>query len=129
MDNVAENILKRSLENINTNKTKIVPCNENVVISFYENNPYRAIQTTDNGLILGVESTHKFKSTETGEMEDSEEYIACGKVIAIGPDCKNVEVGDDIFAVKHLATPLPYKKLGYRVINERNIICIIKNDD
>ena len=129
MDNVVNNILKRSFENINTNKTKIVPCNENVVLEFYDENPYRAMQTTENGLIVGVESTHRFKSTETGEMEDSEEYIACGKVIATGPDCRSVQVGDDVFAVKHIATPIPYKKLGYSVINERNIICIIKNDD
>ena len=129
MDNVVDNILKRSFENINTNKTKIVPCNTNVIIEFYEENPYRAMQTTENGLIVGVESTHRFKSNETGEMEDSEEYIACAKVIAVGPDCKNVKVGDDIFAAKHLGTVIPYKKLGYRAINEQNIICIIKNDE
>lgn len=129
MNNVAENILKRSFENVKTNKTKIIPCNMNVVIEFYDDNPYRTIQTTENGLILGVESTHKYKSNETGEMEDSEEYIACAKVIAIGPDCKNVKVGDDVFAVKHIATPIPYRMLGYSVINEQNIICVIKNDD
>lgn len=127
--NVADNILKTNTKNIKDIKTKIVPCNTNVVLDFYEENPYRAIETTENGLIMGIESTKRYKSNETGEMEDSEEYIACAKVIAVGPDCKNVQVGEDVYAVKHIATPLPYKKLGYRVINEQNIICRILNDN
>lgn len=129
MMNVADNILKTNTKNIKDIKTKIVPCNTNVVLDFYEENPYRAIETTENGLIMGIESTKRYKSNETGEMEDSEEYIACAKVIAVGPDCKNVQVGEDVYAVKHIATPLPYKKLGYRVINEQNIICRILNDN
>ena len=127
--NVADNILKTNTKNIKDIKTKIVPCNTNVVLDFYEENPYRAIETTENGLIMGIESTKRYKSNETGEMEDSEEYIACAKVIAVGPDCKNVQAGEDVYAVKHIATPLPYKKLGYRVINEQNIICRILNDN
>ena len=84
--NVADNILKTNTKNIKDIKTKIVPCNTNVVLDFYEENPYRAIETTENGLIMGIESTKRYKSNETGEMEDSEEYIACAKVIAVGPD-------------------------------------------
>lgn len=129
MMNVADNILKTNIKNIKDIKTKIEPCNTNVVLDFYEENPYRAIETTENGLIMGIESTKRYKSNETGEMEDSEEYIACAKVIAVGPDCKNVHVGEDVYAVKHISTPLPYKKLGYRVINEQNIICRILNDN
>lgn len=129
MVNVAENILNKNKNNINTNKTSIIPCNTNVVLEFYEENPYRTIETTENGLILGIESTKKYKSNETGEMEDSEEYIACAKVIAVGPSCKNVQVGEDVFAVKYIANPLPYRKRDYYVINEENIICRIINEN
>lgn len=129
MNNVAENILRRTTQNINSKDVNIIPCNTNVVLEFYEENPYRTIETTDTGLILGIESTKRYKSNDTGEIEDSEEYIACAKVIAVGPDCKNVKVGEDVFAVKHIANPLPFRKKGYRVINEQNIICrIIEND-
>ena len=129
MDNIAESILKKNTQNINNNNVDIVPCNTNVVLEFYEENPYRLVEISDNGLILGIESTKRYKSTETGEMEDSEEYIACAKVIAVGPACKNVKVGEDVFAVKHIANPLPFRKKGYRVINEENIICrLIEND-
>ena len=129
MDNIAESILKKNTQNINNNNVDIVPCNTNVVLEFYEENPYRLVEISDNGLILGIESTKRYKSNETGEMEDSEEYIACAKVIAVGPACRNVKVGEDVFAVKRIANPLPFRKKGYRVINEENIICrLIEND-
>lgn len=129
MNNVAETILKKNTQNINNKDVDIIPCNTNVVLEFYEENPYRLVEVSDNGLILGIESTKRYKSNETGEMEDSEEYIACAKVIAVGPACRNVQVGEDVFAVKHIANPLPFRKKGYRVINEENIICRLKEND
>jgi len=129
MNDVAKNILKRTTKDINNNDVELQPCNTTVIVEFYENNPYRAIETTENGLILGIESTKRYKSTDTGEMEDAEEYIACAKVIAAGPDCKYVTKGDDVFCVKHVATPVPFRKKGYRAINEQNIICKITNKD
>ena len=129
MENIAENIIKKNTKDINNKNVDILPCNTNVVLEFYEDNPYRYVVTSENGLILGIESTKKYKSNETGEMEDSEEYIACAKVIAVGPACRNVKVGEDVFAVKHISNPLPFRKKGYRVISEENIICrLVEND-
>lgn len=126
--NTAENILNKNIKNINTNKTKILPIYSNVVLKFYNDNPYRKIEATEAGVILGIGSTQKYKSNETGEMEDTGEYIACAKVIAVGPNCKHVKEGMDVFAVKGIATPLPYKDMDYYIINESNIICIIENE-
>lgn len=126
MENVVENVIKKSNKDINTKDVSIIPCNTNVVLDFYDKNPYREIlRDTSSGLILGIESTQLYKSNETGEMERNEEYIACARVIAVGPACKNVKVGEDVFAVKHIANPLPFRKMGYYVINEENIICRI----
>ena len=110
MDNVAINILKRSMENIKTEDVDIIPCNRNVLVEFYPENPYRTIETTDTGLILGIESTKKYKSNETGEMEDSQEYIDIAKVIAVGPNCANCVPGEDICLVRHIAVPVPFRK-------------------
>lgn len=125
MNNIAENILKNSTKEINTDEVEIDPCNMNVVIKFYDENPYRAIDKLDNGLILGVDGNKRYKSNETGEMEDSEEYIAAAKVIAVGPACRYVKVGDDVMAVKYVSQKLPFRNMGYRVLNETNIICRI----
>ena len=129
MNNVAETIINKNTKNINTKDVTLVPCNTTVVVDFYEENPYRALETSEAGLILGIEGGKRYKSADTGEMEDAEEYIACAKVIAVGPACRNVKVGEDIFAVKHISQPLPYRQKGYRVLSEENIICrVIEND-
>ena len=123
MNNVAANILKRSMENIKTEDVDIIPCNRNILVEFYPENPYRTIETTDTGLILGVESTKKYKSNETGEMEDSQEYIDIAKVIAIGPNCTNCVPGEDVCLIRHIAVPVPFRKKNWYMIDEANVLC------
>lgn len=125
MNNIAETILKNNIKDINTDDVEIIPCNMNVILSFYDENPYRELETTESGLILGLDGNKRYKSNETGEMEDSEEYMAVAKVIAVGPTCKYVNVGDDVIAVKLIAQPIPFRNKGYRAINETNIVCRI----
>ena len=36
MNNVAENILKRSMENIKTEDVDLIPCNRNVLVEFQQ---------------------------------------------------------------------------------------------
>lgn len=116
-------------KDVNQNEVELIPVNTNVVIEFYDSNPYRLIEKTDSGLILGIETTPLYKSNETGEMVANEECVACGKVVAYGPACKNVKVGDDVFCIKHLAAPIPFRKLGYFVLNEQNLTCIIRSKE
>lgn len=123
MSNIVENIYKHNTENINTEDVSIVPCNMGVLIKFYEDNPYRVLSTTKSGLIVGMQSTQRYKSNETGEMEENDEFVACAKVIAVGPKCENVKVGEDVFVIKHIANPVPFRKLQYYVISEPNILC------
>ena len=111
---------------INTEDVDIIPCNTGVLIKFYDKNPYRAVEKTQSGLIVGMESTKMYKSNETGEMEFNDEVVSCAKVIAVGSKCQNVEVGDDVYVIRHIATPIPYKKMGLFVISEQNVICYIK---
>lgn len=107
---------------INTEDVDIIPCNTGVLIKFYDKNPYRAVEKTQSGLIVGMESTKMYKSNETGEMEFNDEVVSCAKVIAVGSKCQNVEVGDDVYVIRHIANPLPFRKMQYYVINEQNIM-------
>lgn len=129
MENIAKNIIKKNTENINENEVIITPCNTGVLIKFYDENPYRKIERTESGLILGVESTKKYKSNETGEMEQNDEYVSCAKVLAIGPKCENVKVGEDVFLIKHIAVPVPFRKKGFYIISEQNILCHLSDDN
>ena len=111
---------------INTEDVDIIPCNTGVLIKFYDKNPYRAVEKTQSGLIIGMESTKMHKSNETGEMELNDEVVSCAKVIAVGPKCQNLVGGEDVYVIRHIATPIPYKKMGLFVISEQNVICYIK---
>lgn len=125
MNNIAKTILEKNIKDINTDDVEIVPCNMNVIVKFYDENPYRELETTESGLILGLDGNKRYKSNETGEMEDSEEYMSVAKVVAVGPACKYVQVGDDVIAVKLIAQPIPFRNKEYRAINETNIVCRI----
>jgi hypothetical protein len=61
--NYAANVM--NIKNINTDVVDIVPVNTGVLLQFYDENPYRMIETTETGLIVGIESTKRYKSNET----------------------------------------------------------------
>lgn len=119
----AENIIENNVENINTDEVDLIPCNATVLIKPYEVNPYRKIDTTASGLIVGIESDKTYKSNETGEITQNEQVIRVGTVIAKGPKADNVEVGDDVFFTTYSMTPLPFRKLGYVCVSETLLIC------
>ena len=129
MNNIANNIIKNNTINLNTDEVDIVPCGNRVLIKFYDDNPYRTIETSKSGLIIGMQSTQRYKSNDTGEMEENQEIISCAKVIAVGPVCKDIKVGDDVFVVRYIANPVPFRKMGYYMVDDNNIMCrILKKD-
>jgi co-chaperonin GroES (HSP10) len=125
LQNTAETIIENNLEDICTDEVDILPCNANVVIKPYNTNPYRNIETTASGIVVGVESSKTYKSNETGEIEQNKDVIKAGKVLFVGPACKNVKVGEDVYYTTFSETPLPFRKKGYVVVGENLIICRI----
>ena len=125
MQDTADTIVENNIEGIDTSEVDIVPTNANVLIQPYDVNPYRNIETTASGLIVGVESSKTYKSNETGEVEQNKTVIKCGKVLAVGPSCKNVEVGDDVYYTTFSETILPFRKKGWAVVGEQLLICRI----
>ena len=120
---MSDTIMDKQLDGIKTDDVNIIPCNTGVLIKFYDENPYRKIEKTESGLIIGIQSSQKYSSNDSGEIEENEEYVACAKVIAVGPKCQNVKPGEDIYLIKHIAQPVPFRKAGYFNISEQNILC------
>jgi len=120
---MSDTIVSKQIEGIKEGDFDIIPCNTGVLIKFYDENPYRLVEKTESGLIIGIQSSQKYLSDDTGEVEENEEYVACAKVIAIGPKCQNVQPGEDVYVIKHIANPIPYRKQGYYLISEQNITC------
>ena len=125
LENQADIIIEKNMDSICTDEVEIIPTNANVLIKPYEVNPYRHIETTSSGLIVGVESSKTYKSNETGEIEQNNEVIKCGKVLAIGDACKYVQVGDDVYYTTYSEVKLPFRKKGYVVASEGLLICRI----
>ncbi len=107
---MSDNIIEKNISGINTNEVELIPCNVGVIVKPYEENPYRMIVKTESGLIVGFQSSQKVVSNDSGEVEENDEYITCAKVIAVGPFTKNVKVGEDVFVVKHILKPIPFRK-------------------
>ena len=74
-------------------KTMIMPLYANVILRPYENNPYVEM-TSKEGLIL---TDDQFNSQDSGEVEKLDLMIGCAEVVEVGPDCKYLKPGDDVF--------------------------------
>ena len=130
LNDTAKTIVENNMEGVDMSEVDIIPVNNNVLIQPYIQNPYRYIETTASGLIVGVESSKTYKSNETGEIEQNTEVIKCGKVLAVGPACKNVNVGDDVYYTTYSEAKLPFRKKGYVIVGEGLLICrIVKKSE
>ena len=125
LNDTANTIIENNMEDVCMDEVEIIPTNMNVLIKPYVRNPYRYIETTASGLIVGVESSKTYKSNETGEIEQNNEVVKCGQVLAAGPDCKNVNVGDDVFYTTYSQAIVPFRKKGYVIVGENLLICRI----
>lgn len=103
---------------------EIMPCGNYVLVNPYKKNPYEKIEVTNSGLVIPMYDG-SFKNPDTGE-EDTKENFACqGTVIAVGPLVKWIKEGDDIFYRRAQAVPVPFFKLGYEVVAEQQIQCVV----
>ena len=125
LNNKAKTIIENNMEDVCMDEVEIIPTNANVLIQPYIRNPYRYIETTASGLIVGIESSKTYKSNETGEIVQNDQVIKCGKVLAVGPACRNVNVGEDVYYTTFSETKLPFRKKGYVVVGENLLICRI----
>lgn len=123
LNDTAERIIENNIEDVYMGDAEVIPVNNNVLIEPYIRNPYRYIETTSSGLIVGAESSKTYKSNETGEIVQNTEVIHAGKVISKGDACKYVNVGDDVFYTTYSMTPIPFRKKGYVMVSEGLLIC------
>lgn len=122
---IANQLIEANKGAKNCDKMFLKATGYSVIIKPYDKNPYRQLKTSASGLFIGgfdINST--YKSKETGEVEQAEQFISCAKVISVGPECKYVKEGEDIY-YRNVAVPVPFDTLGYYAISEQNVICRI----
>ena len=124
---IVSNYIDDSKDCKSYNDKVLVPTGNRVIVLPYEKNPYRVpMHMTDSGLIYGDTGEMRYKSDNTGEVEEAQKGIWCCKVVAIGNDCKSVSIEDDVYINFTFAAPLPFGDKGYYAISENNVICSVR---
>lgn len=109
---------------------RIQPNGYTVIFTKYERNPYRKSSKSKSGIILDTGyDAHEYEfSHETGQMERNDLGVICCNVVAVGPECKYVKPGEDIYLRNVGIAPVPFDGRDYWAISEQNIICrVVKN--
>lgn len=114
---------KKKQEEINSKveKIELLPMGNKMLISKYPQNPYRKV--VDGNVIVDYQG--EFMNPETGQQDKQEELVACAKVIEVGPECKYVKKGDDVYFDTRTTYPVPFMSMGYLSTSEPQIICIL----
>lgn len=107
------------------NELEIKAIKDGLLIKPFNENPFQTIKRegciiTDLG---GMKPT--YKSNETGEFEEEEQFIHVGTVLDAGPTCKWIRDGDIVMWRKVSETPVPFYKQGLLLVNENSIMCVI----
>ena len=94
---------------------QLLPCGYTVIFKKHKRNPYRQYRTSSSGLILdvGLDAHEMFRNPDSGEIEMSELGIVCAEVVAVGPECKYVKPGEDIYLRDVGCAPVPFGGLEY----------------
>ena len=111
-------------ENVQEQEVWVAPVSSNIMVLPYEENPYLQ-KTTETGLKM---TDGQFDNPDSGDRDQKDQFIRCGRVIGTGPECKFVQEGDDIFFDKRSARPVPFFDKGFLIMAEGNLICVINTD-
>lgn len=126
LDDHAE-LLKQYQESLcsDLNKLEIKAIGAGLLIKPFDENPFQMIKR--EGLIITDLGGQKpvYKSHETGEFEEEEQFIHVGTVVDSGPACKWIEEGDIVMWRKVSETPVPFYKQGLVLVNEQSIMTAV----
>jgi hypothetical protein len=119
-----ENYAKTLSEDING--LEIMPMFAYALIQPFEKNPFQQIKISESGLITDLGGmTPQYKSNETGEIEEEEQYIKVGTVIEVGHKCEFLKPGDIVFYTVASECMVPFFKQGFVVVNENRIMAVV----
>ena len=112
-------------EDFDISTLEMKPLYEGVLIKPYEENPFQRIEK--QGAIITDLGGQKpvYKSHETGEYEEEEQFIHVGLVVDAGPTAKYVQEGDIVFWRRVSETPVPFFKQNLVLVAEHSIMTVV----
>ena len=110
----------------NINGLEIMPLYGYVLIKPFDENPFQCVRTSDSGIITDLGGMAiEYKSNETGQMEETEQFIKVGTVIEVGHKCEFVKPGDLVFYTVASAITVPFYRQGFVVVNETRLMATV----
>lgn len=108
------------------NGLEIMPMGSYALIKPFDINPFQQIKVTSSGIITDLGGlTPQYKSNETGEIEEEEQFIKVGTVIEVGYKCEFLKEGDIVFYTIASEAMVPFFKQGFVVVAEQRIMAIV----
>ena len=110
------------------NDLEIVPMYSYVLIKPFEHNIFQQMRIEKSGLISDLGGyAPQYKSNETGQTEEEEQYIKVGTVIETGHTTQFVKVGDVVMYPVASVCPVPFFKQGFITVDEHRIIAVVNS--
>lgn len=108
------------------NGLEIMPMGNYALIKPFEQNPFQQIKVSNSGIItdLGGQPI-TYKSNETGEFEEEQQFIKVGTVIETGYKCEYLKEGDIVFYTIASECMVPFFKQGFVVVAESRIMAVV----
>lgn len=108
---------------------EIMPMFNYVLIEPFAVNPFQQIKIDQNsGLIVDTGGmTPEYKSNETGDIEESEQFIRVGTVIETGHKCEFVRPGDVVFYTIASENPIPFFRQGFVTVAESRLMAVVNS--
>ena len=108
------------------NGLEIAPLFGYVLIKPFDNNPFQKIEISKSGIITDLGGyAPTYKSNETGETEEEQQFIKVGTVIETGHKCEFVRPGDVVFYTVASECMVPFYKLGFVVVSETRLLAVV----
>jgi len=104
---------------------EIKPVFEGILIKPYDENPFQKIKV-EGGIITDLGGQKPtYKSKETGEVEEEEQFVHTGLVLDVGPKVQYIQEGDVVFWRKPSELPIPFFKQGLVLVSEHSIVSVV----
>ncbi|GMO69635.1 MAG: hypothetical protein Nk1A_8840 [Endomicrobiia bacterium] len=103
------------------------PSGNYVLVKPYVDNPYEQAVVRESGIELRS-GPASFKNPDSGDEDEQQAAILVGNVIEVGPECKWVQPGDDIYYHFGSTVPIPFFRQGLQVLGEPRVFLIVNKD-
>jgi hypothetical protein len=103
---------------------EIKPSGFNILVKPYLDNPYEQLEVRESGIVLD-NGASEFSNPDSGEDEKQTAAIIVGRVIEVGPDCKWVKEGDDVYYHFGSIVPIPFFRQGLQCVAEPRILMLL----